>query len=49
MHFSKKKSNLESFNRWALTHPSSISESEKIKNEMKPDFLDMVPWYSGYV
>ncbi|PKA64069.1 hypothetical protein AXF42_Ash005081 [Apostasia shenzhenica] len=32
---------------WALTHPLSISEYEKIKKQMKPDFLDMVPWYSG--
>ncbi|XP_078432771.1 uncharacterized protein LOC144704284 [Wolffia australiana] len=32
---------------WALTHPESISENEKLKKEMKPDFLDMVPWYSG--
>lgn len=32
---------------WALTHPLSISEYENIKKQMKPDFLDMVPWYSG--
>lgn len=32
---------------WALTHPLSISEYEKLKKQMKPDFLDMVPWYSG--
>ncbi|KAG9450957.1 hypothetical protein H6P81_010922 [Aristolochia fimbriata] len=32
---------------WALTHPLSISEYEKLKEQMKPDFLDMVPWYSG--
>ncbi|MQL98546.1 hypothetical protein Taro_031257 [Colocasia esculenta] len=32
---------------WALTHPSSISEYETLKKQMKPDFLDMVPWYSG--
>ncbi|GAV69046.1 Metallophos domain-containing protein [Cephalotus follicularis] len=33
---------------WALTHPLSVEEYEKIKkNQMKPDFLDMVPWYSG--
>ncbi|XP_008811243.1 uncharacterized protein LOC103722455 [Phoenix dactylifera] len=32
---------------WALTHPLSISECEKLKKQMKPDFLDMVPWYSG--
>ncbi|KAL0917207.1 hypothetical protein M5K25_012255 [Dendrobium thyrsiflorum] len=32
---------------WALTHPLTISEYEKIKKQMKPDFLDMVPWYSG--
>uniref|UniRef100_A0A1D1Y2F3 Salicylate O-methyltransferase n=1 Tax=Anthurium amnicola TaxID=1678845 RepID=A0A1D1Y2F3_9ARAE len=32
---------------WALTHPLSVSEYEKLKKQMKPDFLDMVPWYSG--
>lgn len=32
---------------WALTHPLSISEYERLKKQMKPDFLDMVPWYSG--
>ncbi|KAJ6792744.1 Uncharacterized protein M6B38_237155 [Iris pallida] len=32
---------------WALTHPLSISEYEQLKKQMKPDFLDMVPWYSG--
>ncbi|XP_072958496.1 uncharacterized protein [Typha angustifolia] len=32
---------------WALTHPSSLSEHEKLQKQMKPDFLDMVPWYSG--
>ncbi|KAL0323083.1 UNVERIFIED_CONTAM: hypothetical protein Sangu_1927600 [Sesamum angustifolium] len=33
---------------WALTHPVSQNESEKLKKkQMKPDFLDMVPWYSG--
>nr|CAD1820546.1 unnamed protein product [Ananas comosus var. bracteatus] len=32
---------------WALTHPMTISEYEKLKKQMKPDFLDMVPWYSG--
>ncbi|KAJ0980805.1 hypothetical protein J5N97_009060 [Dioscorea zingiberensis] len=32
---------------WALTHPLSISEYEALKKQMKPDFLDMVPWYSG--
>ncbi|XP_062019886.1 uncharacterized protein LOC133736424 isoform X1 [Rosa rugosa] len=33
---------------WALTHPLSVEEHEKSKNkQMKPDFLDMVPWYSG--
>lgn len=37
-----------SYCRWALTHPLSISESEKLKEKMKPNFLDMVPWYSGY-
>lgn len=36
--------------RWALTHPLSLEEHEKSKNkQMKPDFLDMVPWYSGYI
>ncbi|KAI3522114.1 hypothetical protein L1887_11593 [Cichorium endivia] len=33
---------------WALTHPLSVKETEKLKNkQMKPNFLDMVPWYSG--
>lgn len=32
---------------WALAHPLSIPEYEKLKKEMKPNFLDMVPWYSG--
>lgn len=33
---------------WALTHPVSQKESEKLKKKhSKPDFLDMVPWYSG--
>ncbi|KAG4147137.1 hypothetical protein ERO13_D05G203800v2 [Gossypium hirsutum] len=33
---------------WALTHPLSVEEYENLKkNQMKPDFLDMVPWYSG--
>ncbi|KAL5993029.1 hypothetical protein ACLOJK_013949 [Asimina triloba] len=32
---------------WALTHPHSLSEYEKVKKQMKPDFLEMVPWYSG--
>ncbi|KAJ9567073.1 hypothetical protein OSB04_003039 [Centaurea solstitialis] len=33
---------------WALTHPLSVEQTEKLKNkQMKPNFLDMVPWYSG--
>lgn len=33
---------------WALTHPQSFSGSGKQINAPKiPDFLDMVPWYSG--
>ncbi|AEE83050.1 unnamed protein product [Arabidopsis thaliana] len=33
---------------WALTHPLSVDKYEKLKNQqLKPDFLDMVPWYSG--
>ncbi|MCL7034104.1 hypothetical protein MKW94_010031, partial [Papaver nudicaule] len=33
---------------WALTHPQSAEEIEKLKKQqVKPDFLDMVPWYSG--
>ncbi|KAF9622475.1 hypothetical protein IFM89_031879 [Coptis chinensis] len=33
---------------WALTHPLSVEEHEKRKKQqVKPDFLDMVPWYSG--
>ncbi|VAH46697.1 unnamed protein product [Triticum turgidum subsp. durum] len=33
---------------WALTHLSPVSEEEKLRKHMKPDFLDMVPWYSGH-
>uniref|UniRef100_A0A0E0LGR2 Calcineurin-like phosphoesterase domain-containing protein n=1 Tax=Oryza punctata TaxID=4537 RepID=A0A0E0LGR2_ORYPU len=32
---------------WALTHPLTMSEYEKLKKQLKPDFEDMVPWYSG--
>lgn len=33
---------------WALTHPLSVKDYEELKKkQMKPDFLDMVPWYSG--
>ncbi|XP_028757656.1 uncharacterized protein LOC114716766 [Neltuma alba] len=33
---------------WALSHPLSVKEYEKQKKkQMKPNFLDMVPWYSG--
>nr|CAB3455438.1 unnamed protein product [Digitaria exilis] len=32
---------------WALTHPSTDEEDEKLKRHMKPDFLDMVPWTSA--
>ncbi|CAA2996146.1 uncharacterized protein LOC111408811 [Olea europaea subsp. europaea] len=33
---------------WALTHPVSQKEFDKLKKkQMNPDFLDMVPWYSG--
>lgn len=32
---------------WVLTHPLTISEYEKLKKQLKPDFEDMVPWYSG--
>ncbi|KAF7829742.1 uncharacterized protein G2W53_012075 [Senna tora] len=33
---------------WALSHPLSVKEYEKLKKkQMKPSFLDMVPWYSG--
>ncbi|KAG6391925.1 hypothetical protein SASPL_149689 [Salvia splendens] len=33
---------------WALTHPVSQKESEKLKKkQMKPEFLDMVPWTSA--
>lgn len=36
-------------NRWALSHPMSLKQFEKLKKkQMKPEFLDMVPWYSGY-
>ncbi|KAI3785496.1 hypothetical protein L1987_44615 [Smallanthus sonchifolius] len=31
-----------------FTHPQSVEEIKKLKvEEGKPDFLDMVPWYSG--
>ncbi|KAI4336952.1 hypothetical protein L6164_015419 [Bauhinia variegata] len=33
---------------WALAHPLLVKEYEELKKkQMKPDFLDMVPWYSG--
>ncbi|TMX01141.1 hypothetical protein EJD97_025080 [Solanum chilense] len=33
---------------WALSRPLSLKEFEKLKKkQMKPEFLDMVPWYSG--
>ncbi|GAA0165384.1 hypothetical protein Leryth_012930 [Lithospermum erythrorhizon] len=33
---------------WALSHPLSLKEFEKLKKKhMEPEFLDMVPWYSG--
>ncbi|KAL9259935.1 hypothetical protein AKJ16_DCAP02612 [Drosera capensis] len=33
---------------WALTHPRPIEEYQKMKKkQLKPGFLDMVPWYSG--
>ncbi|KAM3337925.1 hypothetical protein P3S68_032250 [Capsicum galapagoense] len=33
---------------WALSRPLSLQEFEKLKKkQMKPEFLDMVPWYSG--
>ncbi|CAH9111228.1 unnamed protein product [Cuscuta epithymum] len=33
---------------WALSHPLSHKEYDKLKKkQMKPEFLDMVPWYSG--
>ncbi|KAJ4899684.1 Calcineurin-like metallo-phosphoesterase superfamily protein [Raphanus sativus] len=33
---------------WALAHPVSVDNYEKLKKQqMKPNFLDMVPWYSG--
>ncbi|GMH04052.1 hypothetical protein Nepgr_005891 [Nepenthes gracilis] len=33
---------------WALTHPLSVKEYEQLKKkQLKPSFLDMVPWYSG--
>lgn len=33
---------------WALTHPLSVKDFENLKKkELTPDFLDMVPWYSG--
>lgn len=39
---------IERSSGWALTHPLSVEEHEKLKKkQMKPDFLEMVPWYSG--
>ena len=36
--------------RWALTHPQPEVKEGTQKIIIKtPDFLDMVPWYSGYV
>nr|GEY64033.1 metallo-dependent phosphatase-like protein [Tanacetum cinerariifolium] len=37
--------------RWALlTHPLSVEKTKELKNkQMKPNFLDMVPWYSGLI
>ncbi|KAK4745689.1 hypothetical protein SAY87_012001 [Trapa incisa] len=33
---------------WALSHPLPVEEYEELKKkQLKPDFLDMVPWYSG--
>ncbi|KAK2992303.1 hypothetical protein RJ640_020296 [Escallonia rubra] len=33
---------------WALTHPQSVKEIEEVKKkQMKPEFLDMVPWTSA--
>ncbi|GJT45065.1 metallo-dependent phosphatase-like protein [Tanacetum coccineum] len=33
---------------WALTHPLSVEKTEKLKNkQMKPNFLDMIPWTSA--
>lgn len=32
---------------WAWTHPQSATDSDIQKTSMIPDFLDMVPWYSG--
>lgn len=35
---------------WALTHPQPEAKEGTQKIIIKtPDFLDMVPWYSGYV
>ncbi|PKA62810.1 hypothetical protein AXF42_Ash019393 [Apostasia shenzhenica] len=31
---------------WTLTHPLSVFEYEKLEKQLKPDFLEMVPWYS---
>ncbi|KAM7521037.1 hypothetical protein LguiB_019999 [Lonicera macranthoides] len=39
---------VENSTGWALTHPLSDKEVENVKEmQLKPDFLDMVPWYSG--
>jgi hypothetical protein len=36
--------------RWALTHPQLVTDSkEQPPAHRAPVFLDMVPWYSGYV
>ncbi|GAA0157203.1 esterase [Lithospermum erythrorhizon] len=39
---------IERSSGWALSHPLSLEEFQKLKEkQMKPAFLDMVPWYSG--
>jgi hypothetical protein len=35
--------------RWALTHPQPEEDKTQRNTVPVPDFLDMVPWYSGWV
>jgi hypothetical protein len=34
---------------WALTHPQPEEDKTQRNTVPVPDFLDMVPWYSGWV
>lgn len=37
----------DELNRWALTHPDFDQKAEMQEPMTSPNFLDMVPWYSG--